>query len=87
MAVFRNVTTSSKVTKSLVDINTLFFGGLTLISLAVFFYFGKFRASSRQRDREDRIDWGRNRFGYVKTLLLIMLGVLVVALIVRLFLY
>ena len=86
MAVFRNVTTSSQVTKSLVDINTLFFGGLTLVSLAVFFYFGKFRASSRQRDREDRIDWGRGRFGYVKTLLLIMLGVLVVALIIRLFL-
>ena len=86
MAVFRNVTTSSQVTKSLVDINTLFFGGLTLVSLAVFFYFGKFRASSRQREREDRIDWGRGRCGYVKTLLLIMLGVLVVALIIRLFL-
>jgi 4-amino-4-deoxy-L-arabinose transferase-like glycosyltransferase len=87
MAVFRNVTTSSQVTKSLVDINTLFFGGLTLVSLAVFFYFAKFRASSRQRDREDRIDWGRNRFRCVRTLLLIMLGVLVVALIAQRFLY
>jgi hypothetical protein len=86
MAVFRNVTTSSQVTKSLVDINTLFFGGLTLVSLAVFFYFGKFRASSRQRDREDRINWDGNTFGYVKIVLLIMLGVLVVSLIIRMFL-
>ncbi|MAX29339.1 MAG: hypothetical protein CMO23_07895 [Thiotrichales bacterium] len=67
------------------DLNTLVFGGITLVSLAIFFYFGRFRASSKQRDREDRIDWGKNRFGYLRILLLAMLCILVIALIIRMF--
>ncbi len=39
------------------DSNTLFFGLMIIGSLAVFFYFGKLRASSKQRNRADRIDW------------------------------
>jgi len=39
------------------DLNTLFFGLMILGSLGVFFYFGKFRAASKQKKRKDRIDW------------------------------
>ena len=39
------------------DFNTLFFGLMIIGSLAVFFYFGKYRASSKQRNRTDKIDW------------------------------
>jgi len=67
------------------DLNTFVFGGITLVSLAIFFYLGRFRASSKQRDREDRIDWGKNRFGYLRILLLAMLCILVIALIIRMF--
>jgi hypothetical protein len=44
------------------DANTLIFGGISVISLAIFFYLGRFRASSKQRDREDRIDWSSREF-------------------------
>ena len=67
------------------DLNTLFFGGMTVLSLAIFFYFGRFRASSKQRDREDRIDWSKKRFGYIRILLLAMLCILGIALIIRMF--
>ena len=48
------------------DLNTVIFGGLTLISLAVFFYLGRFKASKKQVDREDRIDWSRRSFSLWK---------------------
>jgi len=85
MAVPRNSKTTCEIKKSLMDLNTFVFGGITLVSLAIFFYFGRFRASSKQRDREDRIDWGKNRFGYLRILLLAMLCILVIALIIRMF--
>ncbi len=85
MAVPRNSETTCEIKKSLMDLNTFVFGGITLVSLAIFFYFGRFRASSKQRDREDRIDWGKNRFGYLRILLLAMLCILVIALIIRMF--
>ena len=67
------------------DLNTLFFGGMTVLSLAIFFYFGRFRASSKQRDRANRIDWSKNRFGYIRILLLAMLCILGIALLIRMF--
>ena len=85
MAVPRNSKTTCEIKKSLMDLNTFVFGGITLVSLAILFYFGRFRASSKQRDREDRIDWGKNRFGYLRILLLAMLCILVIALIIRMF--
>ena len=85
MAIPRNSKTTCEIKKSLMDLNTFVFGGITLVSLAIFFYFGRFRASSKQRDREDRIDWGKNRFGYLRILLLAMLCILVIALIIRMF--
>jgi len=56
------------------DLNTIFFGGLALLSLAVFFYFGKFKASKEQTDREDRINWTKGSFNY-KSCLTIALGI------------
>ena len=34
------------------DFNTIFFGAIIFVSLAIFFYLGKFKASSKQRNRE-----------------------------------
>ena len=41
------------------SISTIFFGGLAILSLFVFFNVGKVKASSKQMNRDDRI----NRFG------------------------
>ena len=41
--------------------NTIFFGILTILSLFVFMNLGKIKASKRQMDREDRINWGGKR--------------------------
>lgn len=40
--------------------NTFIFGLLAIISLFVFFKLGKIKASGKQLDRENRINWGRN---------------------------
>ena len=44
------------------DANTVFFGSLIVGSLAIFLYFGKFRASAKQRERKNRIDWSKSMF-------------------------
>lgn len=41
------------------DINTLVFGSMAVISVAAFLYLGRFKASSKQTDREDRINWSK----------------------------
>ena len=41
--------------------NTIFFGILAIFSLFVFMNLGKIKASKRQMDREDRINWGGKR--------------------------
>ena len=41
--------------------NSLFFGTLTILSLFVFMNLGKIKASKKQMDRDDRINWGRKR--------------------------
>lgn len=40
------------------DFNTFFFGAIIVVSLAIFFYIGKFKASSKQRQREKGKDTG-----------------------------
>ena len=60
------------------DFNTFFFGGLALISFAVFFYLGKFKASKAQTERDDRVDWSKRALSF-KSFLIIALGVLVIA--------
>jgi hypothetical protein len=57
------------------DANTIIFGAISILSLAVFFYLGRFRASSKQRDREDRIDWSSRRFSLWKMFLYSLVAV------------
>jgi len=46
--------------------NTILFGILTILSLFVFMNLGKIKASKRQMDRDDRINWGRKRKSNVR---------------------
>jgi len=46
------------------DLNTIIFGGLAILSFATFFYLGKMRASKAQRERDDRIDWSIRKFSF-----------------------
>ena len=57
------------------DVNSIIFGGISVLSLAVFFYLGRFRASSKQRDREDRIDWSSRKFSLWKIFLYSLVAV------------
>jgi hypothetical protein len=57
------------------DANTLLFGGISLISLAIFFYLGRFRASSKQINREDRINWSSRKFSLWKIFLYSLVAV------------
>ena len=41
--------------------NAIFFGILTIFSLFVFMNLGKIKASKKQMDRDDRINWGSKR--------------------------
>tara|TARA_B100000959_G_scaffold155978_1_gene163525 strand:- start:147 stop:359 length:213 start_codon:yes stop_codon:yes gene_type:complete len=60
-----------------VDLNTFFFGGLALISLAAFFYLGKFKASKAQTERDDRIAWSKRSFSF-RSCLTIALGIFLI---------
>ena len=44
------------------DLNTIIFGGLALISLAAFFYLGKFKASKAQTERDAAYQIETRRF-------------------------
>ncbi|MBT7275833.1 MAG: hypothetical protein P8O19_05065 [Woeseiaceae bacterium] len=65
------------------DFNTFFFGIIIVLSLAVFLYAGKFRASEKQRNRDDKINWQSARYRHLRTILLIMVGILAVAMLAR----
>lgn len=67
------------------DFNTFFFGLIIVLSLAIFLYAGKFRASEKQRNREDKINWQSGRFGYIKIVILIMGIILGIALLAKVF--
>lgn len=41
--------------------NTLIFGLLTIISLFIFLKLGKIKASTKQLNRENRIEWTQNQ--------------------------
>ena len=43
------------------DLNSIFFGALALISLLVFFYFGRFKASKAQTERDNRPQWNKKK--------------------------
>ena len=67
------------------DLNTIVFGAIIVLSLAIFFYIGKFRASSKQRERDDKIGWEKSKFGNLKLLIWVMVSVLGIALLVNSF--
>ena len=67
------------------DFNTIFFGAIIALSLAFFFYIGKFRASSKQRERDDKIGWEKSKFGNLKLLIWVMVSVLGIALLANSF--
>ena len=46
--------------------NTILFGILTIVSLFIFMNLGKIKASKKQMDREDRINWGGRRRSNLK---------------------
>ena len=67
------------------DFNTIFFGAIIALSLAIFFYIGKFKASSKQRERDDKIGWKKNKFGNLKLLIWVMVSALGIALLANSF--
>ena len=67
------------------DLNTLIFGSVALLSLGVFFYLGRFKASKEQLDREDRIDWSTRRFSLWKIFLISLALAATIALLTMLF--
>lgn len=67
------------------DFNTIFFGAIIALSLAIFFYIGKFKASSKQRERDDKIGWEKSKFGNLKLLIWVMVSILGIALLANSF--
>ena len=65
------------------DANTLIFGSMAVISLAAFFYLGKFKASPKQTERDDRINWSSGKYSFFKYILLGMGIVLGIALLIK----
>ncbi len=85
MAIFRNASPTSQAEKPLVNLNDLIFGGIVIISLAVFFFIGRFRASKKQTERDNRINWSQRQFSIWK-IILYSLGIIIsLILITRLF--
>ena len=41
--------------------NSIFFGILTILSLFIFMKLGKIKASKKQTNRDDRINWSKRR--------------------------
>ena len=39
--------------------NTIFFSIIAILSLFIFFNLGKVKASQKQRNRNDRVQWGK----------------------------
>jgi len=40
-------------------LNTVFFSFIAILSLVIFFNLGKVKASQKQRNRKDRVQWGK----------------------------
>ena len=85
MALPRDSAFIDETQKSVVDLNSIIFGSLALLSLGMFFYLGRFRASKKQFDREDRIDWSTRRFSLWKIFFISLVLGITVALLTRFF--
>ena len=67
------------------DFNSLLFGGLAIISLAVFFFIGLYKAVKKQTERDDRINWSQRQFSLWKIALYSLGVVLAVVLVTQFF--
>ena len=65
------------------DANTLIFGSMAVISLAAFFYLGKFKASPKQTERDDRTNWSSGKYSFFKYILLGMGVILGISLLIK----
>ena len=67
------------------DFNTLSFGGLIVVSLGVFFFLSRFRASASQRNRDNKIDWTSRRYWWYRWVFLALVLFVSVAAMIRVF--
>ena len=63
--------------------NYIIFGTIAVLSLLVFFNLGKVRASEKQRNRENKIDWSVRKYhnfykGFLVMVVLALLSALVI---------
>ncbi len=66
--------------------NYIIFGTIAVLSLVVFFNLGKVRASEKQRNRENKIDWSVRKYhNFYKGFLVMVVVVLLSALVISFF--
>ena len=65
--------------------NSIIFGTIAVLSLYVFFNLGKVRASEKQRNRENKIDWSVRKYHDYKGFLVVVVVVLLTALLISFF--
>ena len=66
--------------------NYIIFGTIAVLSLLVFFNLGKVRASKKQRNRENKIDWSVRKYhNFYKGSLVMVVVVLLSALVISFF--
>ena len=66
--------------------NYIIFGTIAVLSLLVFFNLGKVRASEKQRNRENKIDWSVRKYhDFYKGFLVMVVVVLLTALLISFF--
>ena len=66
--------------------NYIIFGTIAVLSLFVFFNLGKVRASEKQRNRENKIDWSVRKYhDFYKGFLVMVVVVLLSALLISFF--
>ena len=64
--------------------NYIIFGTIAVLSLLVFFNLGKVRASEKQRNRENKIDWSVRKYhnfykGFLVMVVIVLLSALVIS--------
>ena len=66
--------------------NSIILGTIAILSLFVFFNLGKVRASEKQRNRENKIDWSVRKYhNFYKGFLVMVVVVLLSALLISFF--
>ena len=66
--------------------NYIIFGTIAVLSVLVFFNLGKVRASEKQRNRENKIDWSVRKYhNFYKGFLVMVVVVLLSALLISFF--